>query len=82
MRPCMLNEWVKKNVPTNPEFLWASAKKFFAMADVHFTLGLRLDVDIGGFDIELSSMPKQTSIGNELQYQICCLDASEIASWN
>ena len=45
-------------------------------------VGLRLDVDIGGFDIELSSMPKQTSIGNELQYQICCLDASEIASWN
>ena len=39
MRPCMLNEWVKKNVPTNPDFLWASAKKFFAMADVHFTLG-------------------------------------------
>ena len=46
------------------------------------TFRLRLDVDIGGFDIELSSMPKQTSIGNELQYQICCLDASEIASWN
>ena len=46
------------------------------------SLRLHLDVDIGGFDIELSSMRKQTSIENELQYQICCLDASEIAGWN
>jgi hypothetical protein len=38
-------------------------------------VGVCLDVDIGRLDIELSSIPKQASIGNELQYQIRCLDA-------
>ena len=35
---------------------------------VKFFVRLRLDVDIGRLGIELVSMPKQTSIGNELQY--------------
>jgi hypothetical protein len=41
-----------------------------------------LDVDIGRLGIEMSSIPKQAGIGNELQYQICCLDADEIVCWN
>ena len=46
------------------------------------SLRLRLDVDIGKLGIELGSMPKQSSIGNGLQYQIHCLDVDKIIRWN
>ena len=46
------------------------------------SLRLRLDVDIGRLGIELGSMPKQSSIGNGLQYQIHCLDVDKIIRWN
>jgi len=45
-------------------------------------LRLRLDVDIGRLGIELGSMPKQSSIGNRLQYQIHCLNVDKIVRWN
>ena len=45
-------------------------------------LRLRLDVDIGGLGIELSSMPNQPSIGIRLQYQSHCLDVDKIGRWN
>jgi hypothetical protein len=35
--------------------------------------------DIGRLGIELSSMPNQIGIGNELQYQSYCLDVNRIA---
>ena len=46
------------------------------------TIRLRLDVDIGGLGIELSSMPNQPSIGIRLQYQSHCLDVDKIGRWN
>ena len=45
-------------------------------------LRVRLDVDIGRLGIELGSMPKQSRIGNRLQYQIHCLDVDKIIRWN
>jgi hypothetical protein len=41
---------------------------------------LRLDVDIEGLGIELTSIPNQSSIGIRLQYQNHCFDA--IDGWN
>jgi hypothetical protein len=43
---------------------------------------LRLDVDIEQLELNWVPIPKQTSIGNGLQYRICCLDVDEIGSWN
>ena len=53
----------------------------FSLSKVN-SLRLCLDVDIGVLGIELVSMPNQTSIDIELQYQSHCLDADEIARWN
>ena len=44
-------------------------------------LRVRVDVDIGWLALNWVPIPNQPSIGNELQYQIRCLDVDEIAIW-
>jgi hypothetical protein len=41
-----------------------------------------VDVDIEMLGLNWVSIPNQTSIGNGLQNQFCCLDAADIPSWN
>ena len=47
-----------------------------------YSLRLRLDVDIEPLELNWVIIPNQSSIGNELQNQFCCLDAYDIGSWN
>ena len=54
-------------------------RHFFKCPRAWVTLRVRLDVDIGGLGIELVPIPNQTNIGNEMQYQISCLDTNKIS---